>query len=161
MKYLLIALNLLFVIPTNADMTQELQAYISDYLELYPNRQKEAMTYIPTIIVECEDKIDPLLIAVMISRESSWDYKAQGKLGEVGLLQIMPRYAKGFDLADPHEQIRAGVRHLKRALTMCHGHIKDALNAMGCGKCGPHKPFLAWRWHEYERAIRRYRKHEN
>lgn len=159
MKSFILLISLLFVLPSKADTAQELTEFIRDFLTLYPKRQYEALSYIPTIVAECGEDIDPLLIAVMISMESSWKLTARGKLGEIGLLQIMPRYGKGYRLTDPHEQIRAGIDHLRGGLKMCGGNIKDAVNALGCGKCKPHGTFLKWRWQWYERAKRRYRKH--
>jgi hypothetical protein len=161
MKYLLMIMVLLFTKPMQADVTTELTEFITDFLKLYPQRRKAALTYIPTIVAECGEDIDPLLIAVIVSMESSWRVKALGKLNEVGLLQIMPRYAKGYHLEDPHEQIRAGINHLRKALKMCKGNIKDAVNAVGCGRCKPHLQFLKWRWHWYQKAIRKYRKELN
>jgi hypothetical protein len=158
MKHLIIIMVLLFAIPAKTDTTQELTDFISDFLRLYPQRQTQALTYIPTIIAECGEDIDPLLIAVIISMESSWKFDAEGERGERGLLQIMPRYGRNFRLDDPLEQIRAGVDHFRRALTMCDGNLKDAINAYGCGQCKPHRRFLQWRWRWYRRAIRRYRK---
>lgn len=149
---------LLFAIPIKADTTTELIGFITDFLKLYPKRQRIALTYIPTIIAKCGDDIDPLLIAVMISMESSWKFEVQGELGETGLLQIMPKYAKGYRLDNPHEQIRAGIDHLRRAVNICNRNIKDAVNYYGCGQCKPHRQFLKWRWRWYQRAIKKYRK---
>lgn len=158
MKYLIIITILLFAMPTRADATTELTEFITDFLKLYPKRQKIALTYIPTIINECRDDIDPLLIAVMVSMESSWKFEVEGDLGERGLLQIMPQFAKEYQMENPHEQIRAGVNHLRKALLTCNGNIKDAVNYYGCGQCQPHRQFLKWRWRWYQRAIEKYRK---
>jgi soluble lytic murein transglycosylase-like protein len=168
MKYLLIIMVLLFATPSRAaDTEAELTEYITDFLSrkigkkripLYPKRLEAALSYIPTIVAECGDDIDPLLIAAIASKESSWMYKAEGLLGERGLLQIMPKYTKGYRLDDPLEQIRAGIQHFRRALEMCGGDVKDAINAYGCGECRPHREFLKRRWRYYQRIIKKYRK---
>jgi hypothetical protein len=66
MKHLIIIMVLLFAIPAKTDTTQKLTDFISDFLRLYPQRRTQALTYIPTIIAECGEDIDPLLIAVAI-----------------------------------------------------------------------------------------------
>jgi hypothetical protein len=166
MKYLLIFMVLAFAIPARADSTTaELSAYITDFLSrkiggkkipLYPKRLAIALNCIPTIIAECGSDIDPLLIVVLITKESSWRPKIEGKLGEYGLMQVMPRYAKGYHLENPLEQIRAGIDHLRKAIKRC-GNIMDAVNAYGCGRCRPHCKFLKRRWKYYQRMKRKYR----
>lgn len=158
MKYLIISTMLLFSTPIKANPIKELSGFITDFLKLYPKRQQIALSYIPTIVAECGEDIDPLLIAVLISIESSWKFKAKGRLNEQGLMQIMPKYGKKFQLNDPHEQIRAGIDHFRQTLKLCNGDIKDAINAYGSGKCKPHYQFLKWRWKWYQRAIKKYRK---
>jgi hypothetical protein len=158
MKYLLIIMVLLFATPNYPNATIELTKFISNFLRLYPDRKEKALSYIPTIITECGEDIDPLLIAVLISMESSWKFTARGVLGEVGLGQIMPKYAKGYQLEDPLEQVRASINHFRKALIMCKGNLKDATNAYGCGQCKPHRAFLKWRWEWYLKMKKRYRK---
>jgi soluble lytic murein transglycosylase-like protein len=166
MKFLLVIMVLMFAMPIHADATVELTAYITDFLSrkigkksvpLYPKRLRASLSYIPTIIAECGEDIDPLLIAIIVSRESSWRAGIPGHLGEHGLMQIMPRYAKGYRLDDPLEQIRAGIDHFREALEMCNWNVKDAMNAYGCGQCKPHYKFLKRRWRYYQRMKKRYR----
>lgn len=156
----------MFATPSYADdITSKLTEYITDFLSrkigqkripLYPKRLDAALSYLPTIIAECGDDIDPWLIVTTISKESSWIYEIRGKKGEHGLLQIMPRYAKSYQLADPLEQIRAGIQHFRKSLKMCGGDVKDAINAYGCGECKPHRKFLKRRWRYYQKIKRRY-----
>lgn len=169
MRYLLVIMVLLFSTPVYADITADLTAYITDFLSrrvgkksvpLYPKRLKAALSYIPTIVAECGDDIDPMLIATSISRESGWKFNAIGKLGEIGLLQIMPKYATGYHLIDPLEQIRAGIDHFREAMKMCNGNVKNAMNAYGCGRCQPHCGFLKYRWKYYKRMKDKYTKGE-
>ncbi len=148
---------LLFEIPSQADIEQNLKAFIADFLRLYPQRHQAALSYIPTIIVECKNDIDPMLIAVIITMESSWRFQAEGKRGERGLMQLMPKYAREFNLADPLDQIRASIVHYRRSLKMCKGNVKDALNAYGCGECRPHRRFLKHRWYWYNKYRRKYK----
>jgi soluble lytic murein transglycosylase-like protein len=164
MKYLLIIMVLLFAIPAHSDIEQNLAAYITDFMSykigkksmiLYPKRLEKALSYIPTIIAECGDDIDPWLIAIIISRESAWRFDVTGQLGEIGLMQLMPKYVKGYDLSDPHEQIRAGVEHFRAAKSTC-GNAKSAVNMRGCGKCKPHLKFVKRLWRYYLRIKRRY-----
>jgi soluble lytic murein transglycosylase-like protein len=164
-KYLLLMMVFLFTEIGYTDPTVELTGYITHFFTykigkksmiIYPKRLEKALSYIPTIIAECGEDIDPLLIAVIISLESSWKAEVRGELGEHGLMQIMPRYGKGFDLSNPREQIRAGIDHFRNAMAMCGGDAKAALNAYGCGQCQPYKQFVKRRWRYYNRMKRRF-----
>ena len=167
MKPLLIILILTLCAPVaQADDKAELEAYVTDFLEpisktrVYKKRLAGALRLIPSVITHAKlQGLDPLLVAVIISYESSWDFTAVGKLGERGLMQTHGRAAKGFDMTDPVQQIAAGCAHLARALEFCKGDVPGALTRYGTGgACRPLARFVKWRLKAYKRAVKRYRK---
>ena len=78
--------------------------------------------------VSREHGMDPRLVSAVIWKESRFDRTAQGKAGEIGLMQVMPATAMewagsrgrtGFTpehLFDPETNLQAGVWYLRKAL---------------------------------------------
>jgi soluble lytic murein transglycosylase-like protein len=112
-----------------------------------------------TIIVEesraARPPIDPFLVVAIAYKESSFRPKIQGKRGEVGLMQIMPRSAltrsitnmKKKHLIDVRANIRVGVGHLNFWRNKCGDDRPDVwLSAYNSGVCKKSK---------YARRIRR------
>jgi len=99
------------------------------------------------------------LVDAVITRESRYDPKARGSLGEIGLMQLMPATARslarqhGFgDVADlpaaqfaawlekPENNMRLGMKYL----SMCHKKAKQNVAAtIGCYNAGPGN---MWAW---------------
>lgn len=168
MKPLIPLILALFLAPARvqADDKAVLEAYVTDFLKpisktrVYKKRLAFALELIPSVVTHAKlQGIDPLLVAVIISFESSWDFTAVGKLGERGLMQTHGRAAKGFDMADPVQQVAAGCAHLARALEFCKGDVPGALSRYGTGDgCRPLARFVKWRLKAYRRAVKRYRK---
>jgi soluble lytic murein transglycosylase-like protein len=144
----------------------ELKAYVTDFLQpisktrVYKKRLKRALGYIPVIVTHAKlQELDPLLVAVMVSFESAWDFEAVGKIGERGLMQTHRHASKGFDMQDPAQQIAAGCAHLARAVRHCKGDLPGALSRYGTGKgCRPLARFVKRRLKAYRAAVKRYRK---
>jgi soluble lytic murein transglycosylase-like protein len=67
-----------------------------------------------------------MLVHSVIQVESSWNTKAVGPQGEVGLMQLVPRYVpvSRERLFNPRENIHYGVKALVWARTHCK-HQKD------------------------------------
>jgi soluble lytic murein transglycosylase-like protein len=57
------------------------------------------------------NNIDPLLVAAVIRVESKFDQRAIGSSGEIGLLQLHPRWFADASF-DVEQNIELGVRHL-------------------------------------------------
>lgn len=159
-------------------LEEELRRYITDFLspikrsKQYRRRYPAALKYIPVILdlVEADmelhfpehDPLDPLLIGVIIAYESSWDYEVIGKLGEVGYMQVHGQIAMGgFEaeaLANPHNQLSAGILHWRRAVNSCPGDLRGALTMYQTGKrCRPYVGSVKWRWRSYQKALQLFR----
>lgn len=84
-----------------------------------------------------EHDIDPALIRAVIQVESNFNRRAVSRKGAQGLMQLMPatiwRHAVG-DAFDPHENIGAGVRHLRMLLDQFKGDLTLALAAYNAGE---------------------------
>lgn len=88
----------------------------------------------------------PALLAAVSYRESAWYSWATGKLGEVGLFQIMPRIGRTYgysrrELRDPWNNTDAGIRHLVKAAEVCsryknrRTYLQRTLSAYGGAGC--------------------------
>ncbi len=98
-----------------------------------------------TIIVEesqaVQPPIDPFLITAIIFKESSFRAKIEGKKGEVGLMQVMPRGTLTRSISkqsrtDVRANIRVGVGHLHYWQERCGADDMDLwLSAYNLGRC--------------------------
>ena len=103
--------------------------------------------------------VDPLLVAVCVSMESSWRVNAIGTIGEIGLMQIHPgnkKALKDIDMSTGDGQIQAGVRWLAECIDHC-GDTRRGLNAYATGSCTQEWRGLGYRWRLYQQAIKRFR----
>jgi soluble lytic murein transglycosylase-like protein len=83
-----------------------------------------------------ESKIDPWLVKAVIRVESGFDPEAASDKGAHGLMQLtlpMARASGVADVYDPRQNIRAGVRHLRRLLDRFSNDPKLALAAYNAG----------------------------
>jgi soluble lytic murein transglycosylase-like protein len=81
--------------------------------------------------------VDDTLIKAVIRAESDFDKYAISNKGAQGLMQLMPETAKDLavkDSFDPHENINAGVRYLKRQLKNFQNNVPLALAAYNAGE---------------------------
>ena len=127
-------------------LTAAVTAAILSLLPLWKtdNAQQRAEKY-ATIIVEealaVQPEVDPFVVTAIIFRESSFRAKVEGKRGEVGLMQIMPRGTltrsiTKADLTDARPNIRVGVGHLQYWQEECGPDDMEVwLSAYNSGKC--------------------------
>jgi len=90
------------------------------------------------IIRECaaESEIDPSLVKAVIRVESGFDPEAVSDKGARGLMQLTLPTARAngiADVHDPRQNIRAGVRHLRKLLDRFSNDPKLALAAYNAG----------------------------
>lgn len=104
-----------------------------------------------------EYEVDPLLVARLISLESSWRQSVEGSLGEIGLMQIHhSEKKKKYDVRDPDQNIRAGCELLKECVDQCE-NLKAAIGCYGAGYCTESGTWLARRWRLHQKDIERFR----
>jgi len=83
--------------------------------------------------------VSPALVKAVIQAESSFRPQAVSKKGAIGLMQLMPKTAGQASvrhLFNPHYNIKAGVRYLKKMLNTFDG---DEILALAAYNTGPRK----------------------
>ncbi len=159
MKTILTCLVLLIAFSAIAQSEtpeKELTDYIVEWSKAAPNKTNRALSYIPQVLSAAEKySIDHMLIAVIISQESSWDKNAVGQIGEIGLMQVHGRCAVGCELTSVAGQIDCGVRCLSRWVSECNsGHdMERALNGYATGRCYPIAQVTKRRMSAWRKAV--------
>lgn len=85
--------------------------------------------------VAAEHGVDARLVKALIQVESAYQPNAKSPKGAMGLMQLMPRTARQYAVADPFDaraNIEAGIRHLKSLLDRFP--VKLALAAYNAGE---------------------------
>ncbi|MCB1508770.1 MAG: transglycosylase SLT domain-containing protein [Hyphomicrobiaceae bacterium] len=102
-----------------------------------------------------EEGVPVALAQAVITVESRWNVRARGRAGEIGLMQIKPRTARGMGyrgsaaaLYDPETNLRWGMRYLAEAhrraggdlcgtiLRYNAGHYARRMNPVSARYCG-------------------------
>lgn len=158
-----------FIFTAPGPHGSEMDNYVLDYLSVirltrgYEQRLDDAQEMVTIALKYCEVyNVDPLLASIILRYEGSWRKDRKGTRGEVGPMQVMPKYFKQFDLTTLDGQIHAGVSHLRVSLDKCGGDVARALSNYAAGVCGLGKSKTPlrksrWRAQRYYRAVRKYR----
>jgi soluble lytic murein transglycosylase-like protein len=81
-------------------------------------------------------KVDPALVRAIIHAESAFNPLARSRKGAMGLMQLMPNTASDmgvFNLSDPKQNIRGGVKYLASLLESFSGNQTLATAAYNAG----------------------------
>lgn len=80
--------------------------------------------------------IDPLLVKLIIQKESQFNPRAVSRSGAIGLMQLMPETARRLGIKkpfDPAQNIAGGVRFLRSLFDMFDGDLELTLAAYHAG----------------------------
>lgn len=147
-------------IDKEAVAAAEVTRYVEHWSRNIPPRfRRNALKHVSSVVHwSIYYELDPLLVATTISLESSWDRKAIGHDGEVGLMQMLNKKAmKGCDMKNPDEQVRCGCRLMRACIDKC-GSIRAGVNKFATGECNTPWSKLNYRIRVWRRAVKRFRK---
>ena len=91
--------------------------------------------------------VDPDLVRAVIKQESGWKPKAVSHAGAQGLMQLMPKTAKGLGVTDSfdiRQNIRGGTKLLGQLLWQYNGDIEKALAAYNAGSARADQDRSKW-----------------
>jgi len=106
--------------------------------DLLPNgaTDRKSLREMASRIAKRHGVAEPLVHAV-IEVESCFNPRAVSRAGAMGLMQLMPKTADRFSVADafdPVQNVDAGVRYLKELLERYSGQVRLALAAYNAGE---------------------------
>lgn len=80
--------------------------------------------------------VDPKLVQAMVIVESKFNPRAGSRKGALGLMQLMPATARELgvkDRLDPEQNLRGGIKYLKKMLIRFKNDTKLAIAAYNAG----------------------------
>jgi len=103
-------------------------------------REKKFQSYIHQASVKHGVEIS--LIKAIIKAESDFDPDAKSRVGAQGLMQLMPKTAKSYNVHNSYnskQNIDAGTEHIKKLLKKYNNDLKLALAAYNAGETAVNK----------------------
>ena len=91
--------------------------------------------------------VDPDFVRAVIKQESGWKPKAVSPAGAQGLMQLMPKTAKGLGVTDSfdiRQNIRGGTKLLGQLLQSYNGDMEKALAAYNAGPVRANQDRSKW-----------------
>ena len=91
--------------------------------------------------------VDPDLVRAVIKQESGWKPKAVSPVGAQGLMQLMPKTAKGLGVTDSfdiRQNIRGGTKLLGQLLRQYNDDVEKALAAYNAGSARADQDRSKW-----------------
>ena len=91
--------------------------------------------------------VDPDLVRAVIKQESGWKPKAVSHAGAQGLMQLMPKTARGLGVTDSfdiRQNIRGGTKLLGQLLRQYNGDVEKALAAYNAGSARADQDRSKW-----------------
>lgn len=115
---------------SRAEYSRKIDAFLVDFFsKCNPKKLQNARQIVPILIDVCEaEGVNPAIVASIVSYESTWRTEAMGKIGEVGLMQVV-----GSTANDARSQLFDGIRRLKLCYEECK-NIEGALSLYATGK---------------------------
>lgn len=159
MKWFFLVVLSILLLGAAPSSPSEVENYVRWFFRESPKgRAERALRLVPSVIKHAEYySVDPLLVAVSISLESTWIPGLKGPKGEIGLLQCKgPHVIRDFDLRTVDGQIACGVHWLRKSINKCPDMV-EALNNYLSGRCSPLVPGALKRERAYSEAIELFR----
>ena len=121
---------------TNVPVDSRYQLFLSTGK---PLKKPYAPQRYDSIIRKVSDQyaVDYYLVRAVIKAESDFNPSVVSKKGAKGLMQLMPETAQDMnviDVFDPHDNIRGGVKYLRRLLDMFNEDLPLTLAAYNAGE---------------------------
>jgi soluble lytic murein transglycosylase-like protein len=122
---------------TNTPTSTQYRVYIRERAKRRVGRLQDMDRY-DDIIAEAQRRhgVDAPLIKAMVRAESGFNPRAVSHKGALGLMQLMPKNIKRFNVQDPYnpwDNIMGGARYIKEMLVRFEGRLPLALAAYNAG----------------------------
>jgi len=127
----------------------QLQTTVNPNLKRFagnPTRKEERVLrwYDQIVAMAAKYRLEPALVAALIEQESGGNPDAISHAGAVGLMQLMPRTARGLGVNpfDPIQNLEGGTKYISIQLKR-FGNLQDALIAYNAGPSRVGQPLFA------------------